>query len=229
MIYVLAPTREDFERAQRDTKDFPWAKPIMIPTTFYLESVMYTTILQRRRTEWEHAEYVGTIAHTAVQKLYDLSGIYDTLRHASNEHGDVAAFLYRGDSLLAAAEKWHPGFLRIWAASLRYLGFPLDKVMSEEIPSYYCNYWAATPETMKDYIQFFKSFTHALETLPFVSDEVWNDSSYSGRGPDIAGLSSDQCMKIWGVEHYPFHPFVCERIPCFFFWVTGRKLIASTC
>jgi hypothetical protein len=229
IIYVLSPTTEDLERSREELKEYPWARPILIPTTYYLESVMYTHVLHRRRAEWEHAEYVGTIAHSAIEKLTNISSIYDTVCQASEEHADVAAFLYRGDSLVAAAEKWHPGFLRIWAASLRYLGFPMDKIVSEDIPSYYCNYWAATPETMKSYIQFFKTFVHTLDTLPVISDEIWNDAGYSVRGPEIAKLNAEQCMKIWGVGYYPFHPFIAERIPCFFFWVTGKKLIASTC
>ncbi len=229
IIYVLAPTEKDLENARENFKDFPWAVPIMIPTTFYLESVMYTHILHRRREEWEHADYVGTISHSAIHKLRDISSIYGTLQDASNENVDVAAFLYRGDSLVAAAEKWHPGFLRLWVGSLRYLGFPVETILSEEIPSFYCNYWAATPTVMKEYIQFFKTFVHTFDTLPILSDEIWNDSGYSGRGTGIAGLSAERCMSIWGVPWYPFHPFLGERIPCFFFWATKKKIMVATC
>lgn len=229
VIYVLAPTEEDLEKARENFKDFPWAVPIMIPTTFYLEGVMYTHILHRRRKEWEHADYVGTISHSAPGKLHDISAVYRTMRAGSKEGAQVTAFLHRGDSLVATAEKWHPGFLRIWAGSLRYLGFPMEQILNEEIPSFYCNYWAATPPVMKEYIQFFRTYVHTLDTLPIISDEVWNDASYSGRGLDIAGIPSDHCMKIWGVPQYPFHPFILERLPCFFFWALSKKTVVSSC
>ena len=229
IIYVLAPTQEKLAKARQDFKDFPWAFPVLIPTTFYLESVMYSHVLQRLREQWEHADYVGTISYSAIEKLYDISAIYGTLHDARDKKADVAAFLYRGDSLVAAAEKWHPGFLRIWVGALRYLGFPTDQILSEQIPSFYCNYWAATPKVMKDYMQFVRVFVHTLDTLPVISDEVWNDCGYSARGPEIAKVPSEHCMRIWGVPYYPFHPFLLERLPCFFFHVTGKKIIASTC
>ena len=229
LIYIVCPSQETFDEAVIKFKDHTWAKPIIIPTTFYLEGVMYSHILKRRQHEWENAEFVGTLAHSAVDKLHDVSSVLDTLKEASTGNVDVAAFLYRGDKLLAAAEKWHPGFLRIWVGTLRYLGFPVDKIIDETIPSYYCNYWAAKPDVMKEYMQFFKVFTHALDTLPVISDEVWNDAGYSGRGTEIASLTPEQCMKIWGVDHYPFHPFLLERLPCFYFYTTGKKLMVSSC
>lgn len=230
LVYVLCPSKETYDEACEDFKEYAaWMKPLCIPTTFYLEGVMYSHILKRRQKEWEHADYVGTLAHSAVRKLNTVSAVLTTLRDASREHADVAAFKYMGDSLVATAEKWHPGFLRIWAATLRYLGFPMDKIVDETIPSYYCNYWAATPEIMKEYMNFFKVFIHALDTLPVISDEVWGDASYSSRGSDIAALTSEQCMHIWGVEYYPFHPFILERIPCFYFWCTGKKLVVAAC
>ena len=230
LIYVLCPSAETFEKAQSDfSSHAPWIKPIMIPTTFYLEGVMYSHILKRRQNEWEHAQFVGTLAHSAIEKLHSIDGVVSTLQDAVKERADVAAFMYMGDSLLAAAEKWHPGFLKLWAGTLRFLGFPIEKILDETIPSYYCNYWAATPEAMKEYMHFFKVFVHALDTLPCISDDVWNDSGYSGRGPEIAGLSPAKCMQIWGVDYYPFHPFLLERLPCFYFWATGRKTIASSC
>lgn len=229
LIYVLAPTRDELVKARKDFQECVWAVPIMIPTTFYLESVMYSQILRRRKEEWEHADYVGTLSHSAVTKLHNVAAICDTLRDASKEKADIAAFLYRGDSLVGAAEKWHPGFLRLWVGTLRYLGFPTEKILSEEIPSFYCNYWAATPTAMKEYIQFFKSFTYALDTLPIISDEVWNDAGYSARGSDIAALQADECMRIWGVPYYPFHPFIMERLPCFFFWATLKKIVVCAC
>jgi hypothetical protein len=230
LVYILCPSQETFDEAVIDFKDHAWAKPIIIPTTFYLEGVMYSHILKRRQHEWEHAEFVGTLSHSAVKKLRDVSNVVKTLKEASSAGDvDVAAFLYRGDKLLAAAERWHPGFLRLWVGTLRYLGFSADIIMDETTPGYYCNYWAAKPSVMKEYMCFFKVFTRALDTLPVISDEVWNDSGYSGRGLDVARLTPDQCMKIWGVEYYPFHPFLLERLPCFYFYTRGKKLIVSSC
>jgi hypothetical protein len=225
-IYILAPTAKDLEAAKTRFSTYAWARPILIPTTFYLESVMYYHILPLRRDEWVHADYVGTLSHTAAQKLTTLDTVTDVLRGASDENAHIAAFMYRGDPLLATAEKWHPGFLHIWAPLLRFHGFPTDKILSESIPSFYANYWAAVPDAMDQYIDFFKKVKISLEVLPSLSETVWKDSEYGAR-TGIAGLTSDRCLEIWGVPWYPFHPFLFERLPCFFFWVNGGKIFGA--
>lgn len=226
LIYVLCPTHTDLAAAKDTFKEHPWAVPIVIPTTFYLESVMYFHVLPRRRTEWEHADYVGTIAHSAHRKLQSIPAILDVLRAASEKQSDVAAFMMRKLPLIQVAEMWHPGFLKVWVPALQYHGFPFDKIVSPDILPFYCNYWAATPQTMNTYIEFFSSFRVTLETLQGVCDDIWKDSGYHRSGPDNARITPDRCEEIWGTRHYPFHPFVCERLPCFFFWVMGKNVLA---
>lgn len=226
LVYVLAPSKAELERAVVRYGHYAWAKPILIPTTFYLESVMYDYILMRRKSEWEHADYVGTLSHNAIEKLQSVDAIQDILENGKKDDGDVIAFMYRGDPLLGTAERWHPGFLHIWAGALRFQGFQPEHILSEDIPSFYANYWAARPSIMKEYIGFFKKMKISLDVLPNVSELVWNDSGYGCR-EGVAKLDEDRCMEIWGVPWYPFHPFVFERLPCFFFWVCRRKLVVA--
>lgn len=225
-IYILAPSAEELSVAKTRFGRYSWARPIIIPTTFYLESVMYDHILPMRRDEWVHADYVGTLSHTAVQKLKTLDAIDDVLKEAKLQQANVAAFMYRGDPLLATAEHWHPGFLHIWAPLLRFHGFEMDKIMSESIPSFYSNYWAATPAAMQEYLDFFKKARTSLELLPGISESIWKDSGY-GERVGIASLTKDRCLEIWGVPWYPFHPFIFERMPCFFFWATNKKIVGA--
>lgn len=223
IVYVLAPTLNDLTKARDTFAEYPWARPILIPTTFYLESVMYYHILPMRIEEWEHADYVGTISHTAVKKLNDFTKIGTVLREGKSIDAALVSFMYRGDCLIAAAERYHPGFLKLWAPTLHFLGFPLDLVLSEEIPSFYCNYWASTPMAMKKYIDFFKKFKHCLEELPHVSRDIWANSNYGGRS-----ITPEKRLEIWGVPWYPFHPFICERLPCFYFWEVGTVMLTSS-
>lgn len=227
IIYVLAPTQRDYDKARENFKLYEWARPVFIPTTFYLESVAYFLTLPRLYKEWEHADYVGTIAHSAITKLASIPAILTILRHATEKQTDVAAFMYRGDPLVDTAEKWHPGFRKLWLETLKHLGYAEDKILSPEIPSFYANYWAATPLMMCKYIDFFYHFKIALETLKTVRDDVLEDASYSSRGTEIAKIPATKCMEIWGVPWYPFHPFLCERLPCFFYWALGTKIMCG--
>lgn len=211
VIYVLCPDVAAETAARETYAAHDWARIIRIPTTFYLESVMYSTILQRRIEEWKDADFVGCIAWTAHKKLQTLD-----LGPLLRPDLDLVAFMYRGDPLVATATRWHPRFQFIWTQVLRHMGYADDAILNPLIPSFYCNYWAARPWVMRAYLDFFAKFKHALETLPHIQDALWSDSEYSDRGTDIASISSERCMTIWGVEYYPYHPFLCERLICFF-------------
>jgi len=224
LVYVLANDRASYDTALEKYRDHAWARVIWIPTTILLESVMYHHILPSKIKEWEHADYVGTVASTAHTKMdsMDLNG---RIAEASGKHASLVAFMYRTDPLVQRAEKWHPGFASLWMTILERLGYHKDEILYPRIPSFYCNYWVCTPARMKDYIEFFKKVRHAMETIPEIQDQLWSDAKYLERGDEIAKLSKDQCMRIWGVPYYPFHPFLCERVPCFFFWHGGGTLM----
>ena len=214
VIYVLANSDETFRKATEFYKDAPWARVIFIPTTYYLESVMYISILPRRKEEWEHADFVGCIAwsaHTKQPNVINAHRICDT----AEQNGDtVVVFMYRGDPLVDTAEKWHPGFKELWIKCLKTFGWLDEIILNPRIPSFYCNYWACTPELMEKYCGFALKMVHRIESNDDVSQLIWKDSSYLQRGTDIAKLNESQCMHIWGVPYYPFHPFLFERLPC---------------
>lgn len=221
IIYVLCPNAAAVEKAREVYSDKKWARIVWIPSTFYLESVMYFHVLESRMPEWKNADYVGCIGWSAYDKLASLD-LDDVITHSQN--ADVVAFMYRGDPLIATADTWHPNFSKIWVPVLESMGYKKDDIVSTEIPSYYCNFWAARPSHMAAYIAFFKKFKIQLENLPEIQGHLWSDSTYTDRGTDIAKLDDEKCMTIWGVPFYTYHPFICERLPCFFFWSIQAKL-----
>lgn len=226
IIYVLCPNMEAAELAMEKYAKYTWARVVWIPTTFYLESVMYFHTLQSRQGEWEHADYVGTISHSADTKIQSLD-LNRTIQPAKDIDAEVVCFMYRGDPLLGAAEKWHPGFTEIWSGALESMGYTKESCLSPSIPSFYANYWCATPPMMMQYMNFFKKFKFALETVESIQFRLWSDSGYLERGVEIARLTREKCMCIWGQPWYTFHAFICERVPCFFFHHIGAKLAGT--
>jgi hypothetical protein len=221
LIYVLCPTSEAVQKSYETYKNASWARAVIIPTTFYLESVAYYHVLASRAAEWHYADYVGCIGWSASTKVTSTN--FNEIIDQSN-NADVVAFMYRGDALVKTADEWHPQFSKIWCPVLESMGYSHDDVVSEKIPSFYCNYWVARPSHMTQYLSFFQKFKIALETTPSIQSALWSDSQYKDRGTDIAKLTDEQCMTIWGVPYYPYHPFICERLPCFFFWSIQAKL-----
>ena len=221
LIYVLCPNAAAVQKAHEVYGTKKWARIIWIPSTFFLESVAYYHILASRMPEWNHAEYVGCIGWSAFDKV--TSDDFDTIISQSS-NADVVAFMYRGDSMVKIADRWHPNFSKIWQPVLESMGYSQNDILSDAIPSFYCNFWVARPSHMAAYMSFFQKFKIQLETMPEIQSFLWSDSTYKDRGTDIAKLDEEKCMSVWGVPYYPYHPFLCERLPCFFFWTTDAKV-----
>jgi hypothetical protein len=221
LIYVLCPTSEALEKARDVYANCKWARLVFNASTYYLENVAYHFILPSRALEWEHADFVGCIGWRAYEKMTSLD-INHVIREGNK--ADVIAFLFRGDLMVKTADTWHPKFSKIWTPLLESMGYKKHDIESDDIPAFYCNYWAARPAWMAEYIGFSSKLKRAMETVPTIQADLWSDSTYMARGKDIAKMSEEQCMTVWGVPFYPYHTFICERAACFFFWIRRAKL-----
>lgn len=219
LLYILCPMLEAFEDAKKRYEEVLWARPILIPTTYYLENVMFDRLLRIRAREWQFAGHVGCVAWRAHEK-FDVNLLHSPFP----DNADVVAFVYRGDPLIQTAARWHPRFEEVWLPCMDALGYGRHQSMSDSIPSFYCNYWAASPSWMWRYIAEFARLKRCLESMENIQEPLWSDSTYTSRGGDIARQSLDSCVRSWGVPFYPYHPFICERYPCLFFWSQGARL-----
>lgn len=216
VIYVLCNREDHVTKAREVYKECSWARILFIPTTWYLENIMYISILDRRRSEWENAEYVGCISWRAFEKLATirLDSIIDEAKNACTP--DVVAFGYKKENFIFGAIRHHPNFLDVWQPVMDELGYDPD--YKKVVPFYY-NYWVATPSWMSKYIEDFRNFIRVLENLPSVQRALWSDSRY------LHSQTIEDCLKIYGVPYYPHHSFICERFPCVYFHVQHAKIV----
>lgn len=217
IIYVLAPDEESLQHAKEQFASYSWARPILLPQTFWLENIMYVSWLMKHKDEWIDADFVGTIAWSAPKKqpkVFDIQAIAD---NASAKGSDVVALLYRGDPLIATAEHYHPGFTMCWLETWRAMGHT-DTVtlLHPSIQSFYCNYWMATPQLMERYCRFMAYLDFKISVEPRLKSIVWMDSRYQCRGPDIAKMPLEKKEALFGVAYYPQIVFVAERLICLF-------------
>lgn len=190
---------------------YPWCRVFRIPEpSVYLEFSMYTIYLPQLQSEWADADFVGTLSWKAFKKvlLDDVNAVIE----AAGENPFVPFFLYRGNAL-AQATHAHPLFSRIWVRVLSRLGYPGHQIMSRTIPLVQCNYWMAKPELMRMYIDFAKKLKQRMDTPndSGLRALLYSDSQYRGQ------LSKERLTEIFGKPYYTYHPFVCERMPGFFF------------
>ena len=111
--------------------------------------------------------------------------------------------------------KRHCHFNVIWKHILTSLGYTEDHIFSEDIREFCCNYWIASPSLLKEYIKFLKDVRHVMETNEDVKKYLNLNSNYEK-------LPSKTYMGLTGKRFYMYHPFILERMPCFF--VYDRKI-----
>ena len=93
------------------------------------------------------------------------------------------------------------------------MGYPGHQILSRTIPLVQCNYWMAKPELMQDYINFAKKIKQRMDETSDggLQALLYSDSQYRGQ------LSKERLVQISGKPYYTYHPFICERLPGFFF------------
>lgn len=225
IVYVVAHTQELVDQAKTVYTD-PIFRPILLPKSPFMESVMYTDYLLSHEDEWKNCDYVGCVGYASHKKQPNVFHVDEIFKSASKENANLVAFLYRGDPLLQTAAKWHtPAFLEAWLAAWRAMGISEDESVllnDDGVSSFYCNYWATRPNLMKEYCLMMKRLADKVSSDKVSSDPdvkrvLWKDSTYHARGSDIAKLTTSQCQDLFGVPYYPMLGFVCERLPCMWF------------
>jgi hypothetical protein len=178
---------------------------------------MYTDVLMTLIDQWRDQDWVGCIAHTAHTKQPRIDTLPTILADAAAHDRDFCAFLYRGDPLVQTAERWHPGFIDAWRSIWNMQPDMHIETLDRATRSFYCNYWATTPQKMMDYCRLMHDLKQRIERDTTLRDLLWRDSAYQERGDDIASIPIPKRRELWGVEYYPLLPFVMERIPCSYF------------
>jgi hypothetical protein len=78
----------------------------------------------------------------------------------------------------------------------------------------------AKPEWVSKYIIFYKKVIDIMENNINVKNMLYQHSNYYGKLIEYPQI----LIKICGKPYYTFHPFIIERLVCFFFWIEKAKL-----
>lgn len=216
IIYVLYHDDLSFKTAQLFEK-YEWAQLNKLGGSIFFENAFFP-ILQSKVSEWENKQYVGLVSYNIVKKqnlkYFPLSKIIEK----GNNADVIALFKYSGRDLISQATLYHPKFLDIWYELLLKMNYKSEDILSDKIPMFPCNCWIAKPEWMKRYIEFVNVAMHLLENDEKLKRMVYDDSGYK------SNLSKKKLTSISGKPYYTYHPFILERLPCFYFWVNDAKV-----
>lgn len=118
--------------------------------------------------------------------------------------------------MLAAAEVWHPGFLKIFDKMLGAIGVSRPGEIKTPI---YQNHFSARTQIYKDYIQSYLSpVMDAMVSDKELNEMVMRDSHYS----DLTHQTAEHLQEKIGINYYPLVPFLLERL--FSVYVHNKKL-----
>lgn len=212
-VFVLCYDDASEATARSRFEDKPWAYVLRIESTKYLESIMYTSWLAKNRELWQGFDYVGTIAYKAYDVRPSMPDLQQVVDQFSGQCVDVFALMPAACGVLSQGSRFHPRFLDIWNDTLTSIGYPQSSIRSTVMPGFYRNYWISTPGWMSLYIEFMKRVVDAFERYEHLGRMLNENAKY------VQGeLTPARCEAVFGVPYYTHHPFVCERLPCFFFW-----------
>ncbi len=228
IIYVLCYDDISEKKAYEDFYEFEWARIYRIPEevqNHLFEGVMYQSELMKVYDEWKDKKYVGTCAYNMIKKIEDNFSweVDDPVSYALTRIQTIDSYDFVGFIRVDKVHVWDHVHIHHILSDLLNRNAKINVNAWLRLPvavtDYYpFNYWMATPRKMLEYIRFFNTrWLPALESHPL----VWEDVEYNGKilPERLWYLTRGRC------EYYPYHPFINERLPSFYFQRTKANML----
>lgn len=178
-------------------------------TPFFENSVILDLIDQKVHCQgeyfgvWSHAfrSKVDSKQHFTPEKFQDFVKLNDAEVYSAHRYHSkhVPAVL---------AQKYHPNFISILQRILNKIGYQAD-LFKEARFIIYSNHFIASKCVYDDYVE--TLLRPAMDVMSEKGTEIynliWQNSRYKGHGK-----LPDHLKSLFGVEFYPYHTFLCERL-----------------
>lgn len=223
-VYILCFDDTSEEIAKRDFKNnFVWAQPFRIKNNLFMDSSFYASITPKmektiRNQPWS---WVGTLSYKAGNKI-SISNFNSKLNDPwFAHHYDVLTF-FNPDPLMTYKEQmtaYHTShFINALETCLREVGeneSDIAEIHKSNIICFYSNYWIAKPLLFLQYCNWVKKILLIAATHSNIQKMLWVDSFYKGNA---------DTYNIFGTSFYPLHPFLGERLPCYYFYTRHCRI-----
>lgn len=163
-------------------------------------------------------EYFGVVSYKLKQKLGYMKdkwkGIPNIANHSTTEFTpalfeselrkhlpDVMSFQrHIAHDPISVAERFHPGFSKYFSHIMQAIGYHWKPSVFPDV--FYCNYFVAKQWIYKRYVD--EMLIPAMKVMSEMP-ELMQNSNYPHPLPS-------ELKKEFGINHYPFHTFICERM-----------------
>jgi hypothetical protein len=224
LIYVICHNEHSLAIAGKTVQNISWAKPVLIRSTKYFESIVYMDMFPFHYNEWKDLDYVGSISYkiaAATQFGFEQLSTLIAVGHAAGY--DVIPFVRSNHNLIKTAVVSHPQtFAPAWYALLEALEFS-DTVASNHsanLKAFYRNAFVCRPAEMLLLSTSMSTAIMKVNMNSALSHLFEQDSHYKGE--------KSVSLRIFGKTYYELHPFVFERLPVFFFNMMQARVCLDT-
>lgn len=162
------------------------------------------------KTDWKNAR----IANRSVTEF-----TVEQFERELHKHKPDAMSFQRHDphDTVMVADGYHPGFRKYWVEIMSKLGYHWEPGTNEDV--FYCNYFVAKATI---YERFVKEMLAPAMDVMMTMPELLKDSYYR---PSDGSKLPENLQKQFGITHYPFHPFICERMFTYFATLHNLKCL----
>ena len=187
-------------------------------TVFFESEVMKRLVQEKQHLD---CEWFGVVGNKLKHKIAASAKWRDRIRnntknpftpktfesYVRQKNKDVVSFTtHHRQSIFRVAEQYHPGITKIAELILKKLNYRVN-ILGAQSRIVYFNYFVARPQIYEQYVN--ELLAPAMEIMissPDIVHLVCQDSRYRG------SMTQAQLREKLGFDHYPFHPFITERL-----------------
>lgn len=184
----------------------------------YLENFIIAREISGLNPDVFDGEYIGILSARFEDKLHwrqsvnSIAGAIEAIE-SDGYSADVYSFFksFTTRNVWTKAEQWQPGILEIAQILFKEFefksGVEIGDITQLETPIVYQNAFIARKGVYFDYVNsWLIPLIEIMHNNKQLKPLLMQDAKYQG-----AKLNKAQCSEVFGVPHYTFHPFVCER------------------
>jgi hypothetical protein len=166
--------------------------------------------------EHKKADYFGVFSHDIRKDMpFKEDGLAfspETLEKVIVDNPDVEVFSFQkrrqNKNIVTQAEHYHPGFVKIINTILDETGFLTGLPLNLDYIILF-NYFVAKSAIYEQYVEeLLKPAMKVLEGIP----DAYKSAGYKKLNTATLG----RFVEAFGKPHYPYHPFILERLPSIF-------------
>lgn len=144
------------------------------------------------------------------------------IMHGSYDVVGLYPFAQQNHNMYQFAETCHPGFMVAWERLMKALGEnDWAKHKDGAAPAaFYCNMWMMKADKLAEFQGFLRRALEVMDSDAELVKLLNVDSKYKDV---LVFLDRNKAREVYGgVEYYPLHAFIQERLVCY--WVHSRGL-----